>query len=292
MKRATRCLLGAIILCAGLGVAAAQEMSEGLVPPPKVLLVDREYLKPGKWGAPHEKAESAFVQAFTRAKWPTHYFAVTSLTGRPRVLFLVPYDSFDAIEKDNAAVAKNAVLSSAIDRASAADGDLLSEQDASMLIYNEDQSMRAPVDIAHMRYFEIGLYRVKAGHRHDWEELIKLYKSGYEKISDVHWATFEAVYGQEGTTFVVFQPLKSMADVDAGFGEHDKQFAEALGEDGMKRLDELTASSVEFSQTNLFQFAPAMSYAPDSWVKTDPDFWKVKGMGAPVKVGEKPAEKK
>ena len=41
-------------------------------------------------------SESAFVQAMTRAKWPAHYLAVSSVTGKPRVLFLTGYDSFPA----------------------------------------------------------------------------------------------------------------------------------------------------------------------------------------------------
>ena len=51
-------------------LAAAQ----GATPPapPKVLVIQREYLKPGKAGAAHDKTESVFVQAMARAKWPTH----------------------------------------------------------------------------------------------------------------------------------------------------------------------------------------------------------------------------
>jgi hypothetical protein len=193
-----------------LSVAVAQENSNATMPPPKVLLVQREFLKPGKMGSVHEKSESAFVQAFTRAKWPTHYFAVSAMTGKPRVLFLVGYDSFESWEKDNAAMAKNKTLSAAFDRAVAADGDLLSEQDQAVLVYNDEQSLNANVDIAHMRYFEISLYRVRAGHRNDWEELVKLVKSAYEKIPDTHWAVFEAMYGQEGATYAVFVPMKSL----------------------------------------------------------------------------------
>ena len=68
--------------------------------PPKVLVLYREYLKPGKQGASHEKTESAFVQAVTKAKWSQRYFDVDSLSGRPRSLFLFPYDSFADWEKD------------------------------------------------------------------------------------------------------------------------------------------------------------------------------------------------
>src|SRR5205823_10089119 len=173
------------------------------------------------------------------------------------------------------AIQKNAALSAELDRAAVADGELLSDMDSSALVYDEEQSLRGPVDIAHMRYFEISLYRVRDGHRHDWEELVKLVKQGYDNIPDTHWAMYDAIYGQEGRTYIVFIPMKSAKEVDEGFG-HDKQFAEALGEDGMKRLGELEASAIQFSQTNLFQFSPKMSYPPDAWVKADPDFWKPK----------------
>ena len=288
MKKIISCLLGAMFLCGGLNLAAAQEMT-GLTPPPKVLVVDREFLKPGKGGSGHEKAESAFVQAFTRAKWPTHYLAVNSLSGKNRALFFIGYDSFEAWEKDSMAVQNNAALSAALDRATFNDGDLLSEADASVLTYDEEQSLRAPVDIAHMRYFEISLYRVRAGHRHEWNEAVKLVKAAYEKVPGVHWAMYEAMFGQEGATYVVIIPRKSAAELDQA-SEEDKKFVEAMGADGMKQLGELESSAIEFTQSNLFQFNPAMSYPRDEWVKADPEFWKPKAAAAPKAM--KPEDKK
>ena len=290
MKTITRCMCAALLLCVGLVMAVAQE-TESTTPPPKVLVVDREFTKPGKGGSGHEKSESVFVQAFARAKWPQRYLAANSLSGKNRVLFFVGYDSFEAWEKDSAATAANAALSAAVDRAVLNDGDLLSETDVSALTYNEDQSLRAPVDIAHMRYFEISLYRVKPGHRHEWDELVKLVKAAYEKVPGAHWAMYEAMYGQEGATYVVIVPMKSLAEVDQNM-LHDKQFVDAMGEDGMKRLGELESSAVEFHQTNLFQFNAAMSYPRDEWIKADPDFWKPKAAAKPAaKTEEKPAAK-
>jgi len=293
MKRITSCLLGATLLYGGLGLAAAQEKSEGTMPPPKVLLVYREFLKPGKGGAPHEKAESAFVQAFARAKWPTHYLAANSLSGKNRALFFIRYDSFEAWEKDNLAIQKNAALAAALDRATVNDGELLSETDASLLVYNEEQSLRAPVDIAHMRYFEISLFRVRSGHRKEWSDAVKLVKEAYEKLPDVHWAMYEAVFGQEDVTYIVIIPRKSAGEIDHA-SEESKAFVAAMGEEGMKKLGELESSAIEFTQTNLFQFSPQMSYPPDAWVKADPDFWKPKAAAkaaAPAKAEEKPASK-
>jgi hypothetical protein len=285
MKRITGLLLGSYLLFGGLGMAVAQETT----PPPKVLAITREFVKPGKGGALHEKAESAFVQAMTRAKWPTHYLAVSAITGKPRVLFLTGYDSFEAWEKDVLATQKNAMLSAALDRAAVADGDLLSDFDSSALVYSDEYSLRSSVDIPHMRYFDIALYRVRPGHDGDWDKIVKMVKAAYEKIPDVHFATYYAQYGQEGTTYVVFTPMKSASEIDKGFAQ-DKQFMANMGEDGMKKFSELLAGAIEFSQHNLFSFSPAMSYVSDEWIKADPDFWKPKPhAAAPKKAEEKPA---
>jgi len=289
MKKTTGLLLGlCVFLCAGGGVLAAEEMSGGTMPPPKVLVIFREFLKPGKAGRTHEKSESAFVQALARAKWPTHYLALTSMSGRSRALFITPYDSFDAWEKDNRASDKNIALSAALDRAAVADGDLLSDTDQTVAVYSDDYSLRSAIDIPHMRYFEISLYRVRAGHRKDWDELVKLVKTGYEKVPAVHWAMYEANYGQEGDVYLVFTAMKSASEIDQEPAQ-DKDFEAALGEDGMKKLHELESSAVEFSQSNLFAFSPKMSYTPEEWIKADPDFWKVKSGSAPQKPAEKPA---
>jgi hypothetical protein len=55
-----------------------------------------------------------------------------------------------------------------------------------------------------------------------------------------------------------------------------KKFTEIMGESGMKKVEELTASCVEWDQTNLFEFSPKLSYPDPEWIKADP-FWKVKG---------------
>lgn len=290
MKKLIGVLLGALFLCVSLGtVAAAQESAEGVHAPPKILVVTREYLKPGRSGAPHEKAEKAFVQAFAHAKWPSHYFAAESLSGKPRALFFTGYDSFADWEKEHVMMMKSPALTAELDRASVADGDLLSDTDQTVLMFNEEQSLNAPVDIAHMRGFEITGFHVKPGHGKEWEELVKLVKDAYSKVPGVHWATFHVLYGGNGGTYIVFTPFKSGADLDKE-DDQDKQFVEAMGEDGMKKLAELESSAIETTGSNLFVFDPAISYPPDEWVKADPDFWKPKAAAKPA-APKKPAEK-
>src|SRR4030081_3159641 len=131
MKKVIGLSLG-LCLLSGSGVVLAQEDAAGVTAPPKVLVIQREFVKPGKAGAIHDKSESAFVRAMTAAKWPTHYFGMNSLSGPSRALFFIGYGSFAAWEKDNMDTAHNATLSAAMDRAAMADGDLLSSYDSSV----------------------------------------------------------------------------------------------------------------------------------------------------------------
>lgn len=288
MKKLTGLWLAVCFLFGGVSVAAAQETTGG---PPKVLVIQREFIKPGRSGSMHAKTESAFVEAMSAAKWPTHYFGMDSLSGPSRALFFVGYDSFADWEKDNWATRKNATLSAAVDRALIADGDLLSEYDSGAFIYREDYSLRATVNIAQMRYMEISRFVVKPGHMHEWDALVKMYLNGFEKAApNARWATYESQYGADnGGVFLVITPLKSLSEVDASMGDF-KKFAGAMGEGEMRKLEELTAASMQSVQTNLFEFNPKMSYVPDAWVSADPSFWKPAMSGPAKKRVGRPAQ--
>ena len=210
MNRFARPILAVSVLLAvgGSLIAAAQDMSKPHMPP-KILVVTREYTKPGKSGTAHEKTESLFVQAMKEAKWPTHYLAVESVSGKSRALFLTGYDSFEAWEKDVKAQQKNATLSAALDRAWAKDGELLSDTDGGLLRFNADYSLRPEVDIVHTRYFEIARFQVKQGHDKEWDDGMKMVLAAYEKIPSAHWACYSEAYGAPDTTYIFFTPLKS-----------------------------------------------------------------------------------
>jgi hypothetical protein len=254
------------------------------------LQITREFIKPGKSGMVHDRSESNFVQAMARAKWPTHYIALGSLSGKSRALYLTQYGSFEAWEKDNAAVAKNATLSSELDRAEMTDGELLDSFDQAVGYYNEELSYRARTDLSQARFMEISVYNVRPGHGKEWRDLVKMVIDGYQKAgTSAHWATFEMVYGRDGGTFIVLSSSKSLSEIDTNFAE-DKQFMAAMGEDGMKKLEDLVGSAVEHSDHELFSINARQSYPPDEWVKADPAFWKPKpAMAAAAKPAATPA---
>jgi hypothetical protein len=284
MKKLIGLCAGCCVLIGG-GAMLAQDMPAG---PPKVLVIQREWTKPGKGGTIHEKSESNFVNAMTAAKWPTHYFAAQSLSGKSRVLFFVGYPSFEAWEKDNHAMEKNATLSAAWDHAEAVDGELLEDFQQDVFLFRPELSLHTG-DIVHDRYFEISAYHVKPGHRADFEELAKMYVEGYGKISEhSNWAAFESYYGQDnGGVYIAVSKMASLAENDK-FMDDDKKFADAIGPEKMKKLRELTAASVDSEQTNLYEFNPKMSYPDESWIQAD-SFWKAKPAAAAAAAAKKPA---
>jgi hypothetical protein len=289
-------LCAAAFAIAGLGCAAAQEQSPGTMSPPKILTITREFVKPGKAGTMHDKTETAFVQAMAHAKWPTHYLGMNSVTGKSRSLFFTGYESFDAWEKDVAATQKNAMLSAGLDRAVAVDGELLDSLDTGVFMYNAEYSLNQQAEHATpaTRYFEVSVYHVKHGHRKDWDDGVKMVLEGYKKgLPEAHWACYESMYGAPEGTYLFIVAHKSAQELDSGIA-HNKDFMAAMGEEGMKKLEEISAASIESSEANLFVLNANMSYVPAEWIKAD-DFWKPKGgnavAAAPKKPAEKPAEK-
>ena len=282
MRKLNSFLLGLSLTVTCACLSAAQEMSSSSASVPRVLQITREYVKPGKAGMAHEKTESAFVDAMRRAKWPTNYVAMTSLSGKSRALFLTFYDSFEAWQKDSDAADKNASLSAALDRAAMADGELLDSEDQGVFYFRDEMSLRPQPDLSHKRYMEFILFHVRPGKDKEWDEVVKMFKEGYEKaVPGAHWGMFEQMYGGDGGTFLMVISHKSLAEIDQSFAE-DKQFEAAIGEDGMKKLDELYAASVQSDQEQLFAFNPHMSYVKEEWIKADPDFWKPKPAAAPA----------
>jgi hypothetical protein len=279
----------ALLLCA---VAAAplalRAQDDAATSPAKVLVINREYTKPGKGGALHEKTESAYIAAAKAGKAPFHYVAATSLTGPDRALFFVAYPSFTAWSDENKLMDSMPATGASLDRAMVPDGDLLSETDTSVWIRSDEQSYNSRF-VPGTRYLELSLYKIKPGHEAEWAEVVKLVKAGYMKaIPEATWTVYSEYYGSYGTAYLVIVPLKSLAEIDDHMmGDH--KWVEAMGKDGMKKLQDLIASSVSEQQENLFRISPKMSIAPEAAIKAEPDFWTPKS-AAPKKPAAKPAQ--
>ena len=114
---------------------------------PKILQITREFTKPYKNGMAHDKTESAFITAMTKAKFPAYYVGMDSMSGKSRALFMTRYSSFDEWEKDNKIVDTNPSLNADLESASIADGELLEAVDSVVYTLDEDLSYHSHSDL-------------------------------------------------------------------------------------------------------------------------------------------------
>jgi hypothetical protein len=290
MKTVNSVLLGISLAVVGSSFAASQDAAS-TSSVPSVLQITREYTKPYKGGAAHDKTESAFIAAQTRAKFPVYYTAMNSLSGRSRALFMTRYNSFAEWEKDNKIADNNPTLSADLERAGLADGELLDEVDQMVYTYDADLSYHPHDDLQNHRVYQISVFNVRLGHRKEWRELVKMVKDANEKGgTSAHWGMYESAFGTDDNTFIAISGDPSMSAIDTGFAE-DKKFREAMGGDeAMQKFDRLYGDTVASSHSELFTVNPKQSYVSEDWIKSDPDFWKPKAAMAPAAKTAAPAK--
>jgi hypothetical protein len=272
-----RCKIG-LLLMAGvyLGCATMANAQEAMMRPPKVLTITREAVKTGKSSA-HEKWEEGWPKAYAKAKWSTHYLAMTAITGESRVLFLTPYDSMAAWEEDVRAQDKNPDLSAANEALGAKNGDFLSDSKTAVFTLMPELSYQQELPAAGIRGFMVVAQTVKPGHGKHYEEIRKMVKAAHEKAGlKEHYTVYHVSAGANSGLYLIFIPIKGLADVDQFDALHGQAYKDALGEEGQNKITEFGMQGLESSETQLFVFSPRMSYAPKAWVDAEPDFWAPK----------------
>jgi hypothetical protein len=285
MKRHCTTVVLAGLLLALVLPAIAQ--AQAPTPAPNIIQIYREELKPGH-GPAHAKTEAGWPRAFAKANWPTHYIAITSMTGPNEAWFIAPFDSLSAWEKDINETAKNAALQAELDRLSEEDGQHLAGYRGIVARYRADLSHRPGVSIPTMRYFSITIVRIRPGHNPDFEGARKIIKEAHEKagVKDNH-SVYQVMSGMPNGTFFIITPMKSLAEVDAGPQVHGQAYQDAIGEAGRQKMRELAASGTISSDTNYYAITPGISYPSKEYIDADPAFWKPK---APAKASP-PAKK-
>ncbi len=294
MKKSLVLLLTVSLFLTTASVTLAQEQK--MSGPPKVLQIFIEQVKPGK-GAAHEKNEAGWPRAFAGAKSPTHYIAMTSQTGLSEAWFVTGFDSLAAWEKDTKSNENNVALTATLDQLSEKDGEFLNGVRSVVARHRDELSYRtADVKVMQSRYFYVMTVRVRPGHGNEFVEASKLLRDAHEKANVPEaWAVYQVEAGMPAGTYLIMQPLKSLAEVDAFTETHGKAYQDAIGDEGRKKLQELNSSGTLSSENAIFAFSPKMSYVSKEMAGADADFWFPKPAAKPApaagKEGEKPKAK-
>jgi hypothetical protein len=261
--------VAAAALTVFLPVQAAAQDDGG--PPPNILWISQEMLRPGMAGKAHMATEQAFVAAAKGAKSPFNYLMMTSMTGRDRALTFMGFDSVAEWEKLGTATMQDPATADRLDSAAQADGKLLDGYRTGIFRFEPEMSQTPNVHIGQMRFMEITVIQIKPGHDAEWNQIVKLHQQIYAKTG-VHSAMWSEAFGDDGGLFLVTMPIKSLAELDALYTANRKAW-KAASEEQKKQMASLVASAFASIHTNLYAFSPKMSVVSDTWKKEAPDFW-------------------
>ncbi|HET9785748.1 MAG TPA: hypothetical protein VFP47_01370, partial [Pyrinomonadaceae bacterium] len=88
--------------------------------------------------------------------------------------------------------------------------------------------------------------------------------------ADAHFAVYQVIAGMPGTTFLVFRPMKSLAEYDMRLGPKVRA---AMTDDERKKADKIISEGVIVTDTSVYAFNPSMSYLPTQFTARDAAFW-------------------
>jgi len=150
-----------------------------------------------------------------------------------------------------------------------------------------DLSRKPPADadsyaklIGESRFLRTTSVRVRPGHIVEFEALLKEMKEAGEKNPNTQpLYVSQVVEGGRGTTFYLSTLRSSLAGFD-----HNPTMSEILGEEGYKKFLQISADTVETTESVLYRISPELSNPPEEVAKVASDFWHPKAMmAAPAK---------
>jgi hypothetical protein len=280
MNKFSPLLLGLSLAVAGSSVTVAQDQSTASVSTPKYLQIIVEYTKPGKGGQAHDKTESAFVQAMTKANFPINYIAFNAMSGKPRAIYMSHFDTFEALEK--AMKVFEGPAAAEFEKLNVADGELLEDTKSLFFSFVPELSYHTRTDISHGHFLEARIIHVRPGHGKDFSELVKMWIAAEDKVgTNDHWGAYRIEYGEQLGSYIFLTSDNSLADIDQSNALESK-FNAVLSESDRVRMRELREAAIDADRFELYSVNPAQSYVPAEFIKADPDFWKPKAVEAPA----------
>ncbi len=239
---------------------------------PAVLTIFREDVKYGH-GADHERVEAGWPAAYAKAKSPSTYIALTSLTGPGEAWFISPYTNWKALG-DQMKSEENPVLAAELARLSKADAEHVTAGRTLHLVARPDLSAGTFPSVARNRFYEITWFRVRPGHEQEFEQTAKVFQAAYRKAApQASYRVYQVVAGVPGPTFMVFSSMQALADLDQS-QVMDAAIMAAFTADEMRAMQKFSLEGMLNSETQRFAVNGRMSYVDDATASQDPAFWR------------------
>jgi hypothetical protein len=269
-------------LCFALAaVPAALAQTDG---PPKVLLIEREVIKPGKF-IEHTRESHNFARLLTHAKTVSEpvytRIGMSPIAGNPNeVLYIYPFASFAQWAQSQQDIERwmsrpgpmRAFFEGISGPVAPNREDLHVSQQTMVAAYQPDFSLNPNRNLAKARYMSLTTIRVKPGHYGDFIRVVGMYRDAVKRMKgDRHFAVYELVSGGPEATFLIFSTMEAAAEMDA-LTANAGEFPQAMG-DKLDDFEALVAKSIESMTNTTYAFSPQMSSVPASFHSSDAAFW-------------------
>jgi hypothetical protein len=249
--------------------------------PPKVLYVVHEDIKPGMMGA-HNIHSANFANVFRTLNTPNYRIALVPVTGSENeVVYITGAESFKELED---------MLSATDKRMAGVSGNTKAELDrldkeapvlhAAMrdmfAIYRPELSFNPGVDIRTMRYFSVNTLHIRPGHDAQYVDYLqKMINVARQKakVDNLHLVVYQVISGAQGGTYMIFRPMRSLAEFDDSI---NLRVRAAMGDDMRKDADKTFGEAIMSGESDIYAFAPNMSYVDKGIAAGDPAFWTPK----------------
>jgi hypothetical protein len=280
---------------AAISVARAQNTPH---PPPNLLLIVREEIKPGEMPA-HALEAMRFVQVQKKAnaRLPENMrdgrLAMTPVAGNENeVSYLWAYDSFADFEAKHREADK---LSTGVMRADfeqLPDARLHASQRDTLASYRPDLSYNVGgTDVATARFMSMQVIRLKPGHEDEyWAARKKILHAAFDKSGyKGSLAVFQVRGGMPGPAYIIFRPMKSLGDLDTNATVMRDAMA-ANADEWNKMADR----SVVLNETTIYAFDPRLSVVSPDFAAHDtasPSFWNPTTTGQPANASSESGRK-
>jgi hypothetical protein len=275
-------------------LAAAAALSAAVVPgahaqplqphdsgAPRFLNMVHHTLRPGRAGAYHD-LEHVIARAYARLQIPAYWVELQSITGRPAMLALNLFNSFDEVER----------AMSGIGAATAADPELkrlqeelltnISDERSVLTVRRDDIVGRAPpLNLATtMRLLRVTTLTVAPGQD---AALAGALRAACAESASPRPAgrclVYEADAGVGNPTFVLLVPFMSLADVGMDIADrHGLASAPVNSPPGPRRsLPDLAkaacSSACTAVESEIYVVNPDLSHMPAGFTASDPAYW-------------------
>lgn len=263
-------------------------------PPPSIILIVREEIKPGEMPA-HQQEAAAFIRVLEKAnsrisdeKLRDGRIGMSPIAGNENeVAYLWGYDSLGDMEAKAKASEKlandPAMMKADFDRLP--DNRLHISQRDTVAAFRSDLSYGiGRIDIAEARYMVMTTFRIKPGHEDEYWEMVKKHvfpardKAGIK----ASYAIYQSVAGVPNGTFFQFRPIRSLAELDERAPIATRN---AMSGDTKDEVDKVTDRTMLMSETMIYRINPRISLVAPSMAARDKStmpFWNPKPEPEPM----------